>query len=101
MVKTITQADVAAGIEPDEPEFDFSEYEVLVPAEDGLPPVYTVTPEQGRRLFDAAVRREMGISGEEFIQRWEAGEYWGIADEEGHRHIGDLIMMIPLARQDS
>jgi hypothetical protein len=97
----IAQANITAEIELDEPEYDYSEYEILVTAEDGMPPVYTVTPEQGRCLFDEAVRREMNISGEEFIQRWEAGEYWGIADEEGHRHIGDLIMMIPLARQDS
>ena len=58
------------------------------------------TAEEGRREFEAAVQHWMGISGEEFIQRWEAGEYWGVADEEGHRHIGDLIMMIPLARID-
>jgi hypothetical protein len=42
----------------------------------------------------------MGFSGEEFIRRWEAGEYWEIADRPGFRHIGRLIMMIPLARQD-
>jgi hypothetical protein len=59
------------------------------------------TPEEGRYEFEAAVRKWMGISGEEFIRRFEAGEYWGIADEEGHRHIGDLIMMIPLARIES
>lgn len=59
------------------------------------------TPEEGRREFEAAVQKWMGISGEEFIRRWEAGEYWGIADETGHRHIGDLIMMIPLARIES
>lgn len=59
-----------------------------------------VTPEGGRRLFDELARKVMGMSGEEFIRRWEAGEYWGIADEEGHRHIGDLIAMIPLARQE-
>ncbi len=59
-----------------------------------------LAPEEGRRMFDAAVRDRMGISGEEFIRRWEAGEYWEISDREGFRHIGDLIMLIPLARQD-
>lgn len=101
MAKTIIRTDVAADAELDEPEVDFSAYEIVLPAEDGMPPVYTVTPEQGRRLFDEAVRREMGISGEEFIRRWEAGEYWEIADEEGRRHIGYLIGMMPLARQES
>ena len=28
-----------------------------------------LTPEEGRAQFDAAVRRRMGISGEEFIRR--------------------------------
>jgi hypothetical protein len=55
-------------------------------------------PEEGRREFEAMVQEFMGISSDEFIRRFEAGEYWGIADEEGHRHIGDLIMLIPLAR---
>ena len=56
------------------------------------------TPEEGRQEFEPAAQAWMGMSGEELIRRWEAGKYWGIADEEGHRHIGDLIIMIPLAR---
>jgi hypothetical protein len=69
--------------------------------EEDLPEVSYVTPEEGRRMFDEAARKWMGISGEEFIRRWEAGEYWGIADEPGNFHIGDLISMIPLARQEA
>jgi hypothetical protein len=57
-------------------------------------------PDEGRRIFDQVVRDEMGISGEEFIRRWEAGVYWEVADQPGSRHIGRLIMMIPLARQN-
>lgn len=57
-----------------------------------------IDPEEGRREFEAMVQKLMGITSNEFIRRFEAGEYWEIADEEGHRHIGDLIMMIPLAR---
>jgi hypothetical protein len=68
---------------------------------DDLLGVIYVTPEEGRRIFDEAVRAEMGISGDEFIRRWEAGEYWEVADRPETRHIGRLIMMIPLARQDS
>lgn len=101
MAKPTAPPDADVDAELDEPRSDYSEYEILLPDEDGLPPVYTVTPEQGRRLFDEAVRREMGISGEEFIRRWEAGEYWGIADQSGNRHIVRLIMMIPLARIES
>jgi hypothetical protein len=59
-----------------------------------------LTPEEGREIFEYQAQKLMGMSGEEFIRRWEAGEYWDIADKEGFRHIGDLIAMIPLARQD-
>lgn len=34
-----------------------------------------ITKEEGRELFDRNVRRHLGISGEEFIRRWDAGEY--------------------------
>lgn len=81
---TGTESEIADGV--DAAEFD-----------DG---VFYVTPEEGRRLFDQAARKWMGISGEEFIRRWEAGEYWEIADQPGNFHIGDLIMMIPFARQE-
>jgi hypothetical protein len=46
-------------------------------------------------LFDEAVRAQMQMSGEEFIRRWNDGEYVEIADEPGHRHIMGLAMLIP------
>lgn len=60
-----------------------------------------LTPEEGKAEFDAAVRKYMGMSGEEFICRWESGEYDEIYDKAGHRHIGFLAGLIPLARQDA
>lgn len=59
-----------------------------------------VDPAEGRRMFDAAVREAMGISGEEFIRRYDAGDYREIADKPGSLYIGDLIALIPFARQD-
>ncbi|MGI8642913.1 MAG: hypothetical protein ACR2LS_02215 [Thermomicrobiales bacterium] len=103
MAKTLPQTigPVAGGPEWDEPEIDYSEYEILEPARDGMPPVYGVSPEQGRRLFDEAVRREVGISGEEFIRRWQAGEFATIPDDEEHRSIIELTILIPFALQDA
>ena len=66
-----------------------------------IPGVRFVTPEEGRAILDEEARRVMGMSGEEFIRRWEAGEYKDIADTSGHLHILHLAMLIPLARQDS
>lgn len=60
--------------------------------------VLFATPEEGRRMFDEAARAIMGMSGEEFIRRWEAGEYDATFDQEGYRHIDDLASLIPFAR---
>jgi hypothetical protein len=54
-----------------------------------------LTAEEALAEFDGQARRLMGMSGEEFIQRWRAGEFDAIADTSGHRHIMRLILMIP------
>ena len=64
------------------------------------PEVRYVSAEEGRRMFDEVARAWTGLSGEEFIRRWEAGEYADIPDDAAHRHIVELVLMIPLARQD-
>ncbi|MGH2560293.1 MAG: hypothetical protein ACRDJH_14615 [Thermomicrobiales bacterium] len=58
-------------------------------------------PEEGRQMFDEAAREWVGMSGEEFIRRWEAGEFAEIPDDEAHRRYVDLVLMIPLACQES
>ena len=68
--------------------------------DEDLPPIHHVTPAEGREMFDDAARKIMGMSGEEFIARWEAGEYDDIFDKYGHRHIGMLAGLNPLARQE-
>lgn len=59
------------------------------------------TPEQGRDLLDYQARRLLNISGQEFLERWAAGEYRDLADAPGHRHIMRLAMLIPFGRQDA
>ena len=59
------------------------------------------TPEEGRSLFDYQARKLLNISGEEFLRRWDAGEYRDVADAPGQRHIMRLAMLIPFGRQDS
>jgi hypothetical protein len=34
-----------------------------------------LTDEEARELFDRSARHYLGISGEEFLRRWDAGEY--------------------------
>jgi hypothetical protein len=70
-------------------------------AEHDLPSVIWVTPEEGKKMLDEAVRDRMGISGEEFIRRWDAGEYDSVADQPGHLIVGYLGSLIPFAREDN
>ena len=39
-------------------------------------------PQEAMEAFDTVARREMGISGEEFLQRWDAGDYEGHSMDE-------------------
>lgn len=57
-----------------------------------------LTPEEGRRQFDAAARTWLGISGDEFLRRYDAGEYADLVESEDNRRVIDLYLMIPLAR---
>ena len=75
------------------------EVEDEIDVEGEIAPNRIVTPAEGREIFDYQARQLMGMSGEEFLRRWDAGEYREIADAPGHRHIMRLWMMIPFARQ--
>lgn len=59
------------------------------------PRVQELTPEEGHQLFDRAARRRLGISGAEFIRRWDAGEYVGKADEPD---VSTVAMLLPFGR---
>lgn len=59
------------------------------------------SPEKGRALFDHQARALMGMSGDEFIRRWDAGEFRDIADAPGCRHILRLASLIPFGRQET
>lgn len=63
--------------------------------------VQYATPEEGRALFDYQARKLLNISGEEFLRRWDEGEYRDIADAPGQRHIMRLAMLIPFSRSES
>jgi hypothetical protein len=63
-----------------------------------LPEDMFVSPEEGRRMFDEAARELVGMSGEEFIRRFDAGEFAEIPDDEKHRNIIELGLMIRFGR---
>ncbi len=60
----------------------------------------TLSPEEGRAYFDEASRNLLGIPGEEFLRRWDAGEYRDTPDIPESNGIRRMAMMIPFARQE-
>jgi len=42
------------------------------------------------RLFDRAARRELGMSGREFLRKWRAGEFKNADADPAVRHIAML-----------
>lgn len=68
--------------------------------DDGAPPVDWLTPEQARELFDADVRRLLGISTEEFLQRWDAGEYFDPVEYGVGQAVNELAMTLVVVRPD-
>ncbi len=59
-----------------------------------------LSPEEGRAYFDEASRNLLGISGEEFLRRWDAGVYRDTPDIPESNGIRRMAMMIPFARQE-
>lgn len=55
--------------------------------------VEEVTRAEGRAILDRAARRSLGVSGEEFLRRWDAGEY-----ENYDPDAVEVAMLIPFAR---
>lgn len=67
---------------------------------DDAPGFVQLTPEEGRAFFDAKCRRELGMSGEEFLRRYDAGEFDGIEEDEFGRKVIRVEMSIPFARPE-
>ncbi|MEX2238056.1 MAG: hypothetical protein WEB00_11025 [Dehalococcoidia bacterium] len=59
------------------------------------PVVEYLTDEEARHLFEEIAQREMGMSGEEFLRRYDAGEY--NTKVENTAAMG-VAILIPLAR---
>ena len=58
------------------------------------PQVSFLTPEEGRALFERQAQRRLGMSGEEFIHTYEAGE---LADHPKHSDVEFVAILRYLA----
>jgi hypothetical protein len=59
--------------------------------------VVEVTREEGREILDRAAQEALNISGEEFLARWDAGQY----EDDEDPAVTRVAMLIPFARQNS
>ena len=62
-------------------------------ADDSLPE-HMLTNEEFREIFDYEAQRQLGISGDEFVRRWHAGEY-----PDWDPKLSKLVMMLPFLRE--
>jgi hypothetical protein len=60
--------------------------------------VLIATVEQGRELFDREARSLLDVSGEEFLRRWDAGEYDQVTDVDLSHRLNSLLMLLPFVR---
>jgi hypothetical protein len=65
---------------------------------DDIPGIQFLDAEDSRIFFDQQVRKVLAISGDEFLRRWDAGEYRPVPDTPEGRLLGRLVMLIPFAR---
>jgi hypothetical protein len=56
--------------------------------------VVEATREEGQAMLDRAAREVLGISGDEFLAKWDAGEY----EDSDDPAITRVAMLIPFAR---
>jgi hypothetical protein len=57
--------------------------------------------DEARAQFDRQARRLLGISGEEFLRRYDAGEYNRALDDSEIDNVRALIMLTDLVRSNS
>lgn len=60
-----------------------------------------LTDDEAYEMFDRRTQELLGMSGEEFLRRWDAGEYRSIEDDPGHYEVMELSGLISFARKDS
>lgn len=54
--------------------------------------------EESHEFFDAQARRLLGITGAEFLRRYDAGEYDELVDGPDHGAVAQLVMLGPFGR---
>ena len=61
----------------------------------GLTSAHAMTDSEAWDIFDRAARRRLGMTGEEFLAKWDAGAFPDPDEQEG---VMTVAMLIPLVR---
>ena len=56
-----------------------------------------LTPDEGRKLFDRRVRQDLNMSGQEFLEKWDAGEF-GDPENPYRPELMRVVMLLPFAQ---
>lgn len=65
---------------------------ITEPGADGSGGVYELSRQEGREMFDRRARDALGISGEEFLARYDRGDPMRDPEDIG------LLMLVPFVR---
>ncbi len=69
---------------------------MAIESERGAVPIRWLNEEEARALFDQQAHALLGISGDEFLRRWDAGEYRGIEDDIEHDEVHHMATLMSL-----
>ena len=62
------------------------------------PGIHWISREEARARFDAEARRVMGMSGDEFLRRYDAGDFMDVHDDGENLEFVALEMLMPWGR---
>jgi len=54
--------------------------------------------DEAREHFDSEAHRLLGVSGDEFLRRYDAGEFEAEMDGPRHRQLVKMVMLLPFGR---
>ena len=57
-----------------------------------------LSEQEAAELFDRICRREMGVSGTEFLRRWDTGDFAGV-EVDSVPGLPDVVMALPMVRE--
>jgi hypothetical protein len=69
------------------------------PELDDIPGFDVLSPEESFKYFNQQARELVGMSGKEFLRRWDASEFQPVPNTADGRKIGRLVMLFPFANR--